>query len=60
MKEKNIIKNIVELSRRFRPFSSCSLITVALSEKIREFYASSNEEFAKIFLPKEQLEKFLI
>lgn len=54
-----IIKNILDLSKRFRPFSSYSLINGALSDKIRKFYASSNEEFAKIFLPKEQFEKFL-
>jgi hypothetical protein len=54
-----IIKKIVELSKRFRPFSNYTLIDVHLSDNIRKFYDSSNEEFAKIFLTNEQSEKFL-
>lgn len=54
-----IAKKFVELSKRFRSVSKCSLIDATLSDKIQRYYSSSNDQFAKTFLSKDQSEKFL-
>ena len=50
----NILKNLVQLSEKFKPLSFKNLIDESLDKKIEKDYAYSNNKFAEKFLDEHQ------